>query len=167
MSKLIVIRGNSGSGKSTLAKEIYQRLPRNTLLISQDTVRRDMLRVKDGENTLGLPLFEDLLHYGYRNCDYVILEGILNAEWYGPLFRQAQQLFGDEVFAYYFDIPFEETLMRHKQRHITSFGEKQMRSWWKEKDYLNFISETMFSSKSSLKEEIETIMRDIDYANNN
>ena len=62
MSKLIIIRGNSGSGKTTLAKEIHQRLPRNTLLISQDTVRRDMLRVKDGENTLGLPLFEDLLH---------------------------------------------------------------------------------------------------------
>ena len=94
MSKLIIIRGNSGSGKTTLAKEIHQRLPRNTLLISQDTVRRDMLRVKDGENTLGLPLFEDLLHYGYRNCDYVILEGILNAEWYLPLFRQAEELFG-------------------------------------------------------------------------
>lgn len=84
MSKLIIIRGNSGSGKTTLAKEIHQRLPRNTLLISQDTVRRDMLRVKDGENTLGLPLFEDLLYYGYRNCDYVIFEGILNAEWYLP-----------------------------------------------------------------------------------
>ena len=61
MSKLIIIRGNSGSGKTTLAKEIHQRLPRNTLLISQDTVRRDILRVKDGKNTLGLPLFEDLL----------------------------------------------------------------------------------------------------------
>ena len=49
MSKLIIIRGNSGSGKTTLAKEIHQRLPRNTLLISQDTVRRDILRVKDGK----------------------------------------------------------------------------------------------------------------------
>ena len=46
---------------------------------------------------LGLPLFEDLLHYGYQNCDYVILEGILNAEWYEPLFRQAEELFGKEI----------------------------------------------------------------------
>lgn len=166
MSKLIIIRGNSGSGKTTLAKEIHQRLPRNTLLISQDTVRRDILRVKDGKNTLGLPLFEDLLHYGYRNCDYVILEGILNAEWYIPLFRQAEELFGKEIFAYYFDISFEETLIRHKQRHISSFGEKQMRSWWKEKDYINFISETKFSSQTTLRQEIETIMKDIGYVNN-
>ncbi|ARW75030.1 uridine kinase [Lactobacillus johnsonii] len=166
LSKLIIVRGNSGSGKTTLAKEIYQRLPRNTLLISQDTVRRDMLRVKDGENTLGLPLFEDLLHYGYRNCDYVILEGILNAEWYLPLFRQAEKLFGEEIFAYYFDISFEETLMRHKQRNISSFGEKQMHSWWKEKDYINFISETKFSSRTTLRQEIEKIMKDIGYVNN-
>ena len=166
MSKLIIIRGNSGSGKTTLAKEIHQRLPRNTLLISQDTVRRDMLRVKDGENTLGLPLFEDLLHYGYRNCDYVILEGILNAEWYLPLFRQAEELFSEEIFAYYFDIPFEETILRHQQRNISSFGEKQMRSWWKEKDYINFISETKFSSRTTLRQETEKIMKDIGYVNN-
>ena len=166
MSKLIIIRGNSGSGKTTLAKQIHNRLPRNTLLISQDTVRRDMLRVKDGENTLGLPLFEDLLHYCYRNCDYVILEGILNAEWYLPLFRQAEKLFGDEIFAYYFNIPFEETILRHQQRHISSFGEKQMRLWWKEKDYIDFISETRFSSQTTLRQEIEKIMKDIGYVNN-
>ena len=98
LPKLIIIRGNSGSGKTTLAREIHNRLPRNTLLISQDTVRRDMLRVKDGKNTLGLPLFKDLLQYGYQYCNYVILEGILNAEWYEPLFKLAQQLFGDEIF---------------------------------------------------------------------
>ena len=56
MSKLIIIRGNSGSGKTTLAKEIHQRLPRNTLLISQDTVRRDILRVKDGKNTFRITI---------------------------------------------------------------------------------------------------------------
>ncbi len=166
LPKLIIIRGNSGSGKTTLAREIHNRLPRNTLLISQDTVRRDMLRVKDGKNTLGLPLFKDLLQYGYQHCNYVILEGILNAEWYEPLFKLAQQLFGDEIFAYYFNIPFEETILRHQQRHISSFGEKQMCLWWKEKDYINFISETKFSSRTTLRQEIEKIMKDIGYVNN-
>lgn len=80
LTKLIILRGNSGSGKTTLAREIHKRLPRNTLLISQDVVRGDILHVKDGEHTLALPLLEDLLIYGYKNCDYVILEGILNAK---------------------------------------------------------------------------------------
>lgn len=48
-SKLIIIRGNSGSGKTTLSKEIHRRLPHNTLLIPQDTVRREMLNAKDGK----------------------------------------------------------------------------------------------------------------------
>ncbi len=166
LSRLIIIRGNSGSGKTTLVKEIHNRLPRNTLLIPQDTVRRDMLRVKDGKNTLCLPLFKDLLSYGYHNCDYVILEGILNTEWYEPLFKEALNLFGDAIYAYYFDIPFKETILRHKQRRISSFGEKQMRSWWKEKDYIGFIPETKFSSELSLADEIEIIMKNINYNDN-
>lgn len=43
-----------------------------------------------------------------------------------PLFKEAQNLFGDAIFTYYFDIPFEATVMRHKQRHISSLGEEQM-----------------------------------------
>lgn len=118
------------------------------------------------KKTLGLPLFKDLLQYGYQHCNYVILEGILNAEWYEPLFKLAQQFFGDEIFAYYFNIPFEETILRHQQRHISSFGEKQMRLWWKEKDYINFISETKFSSRITLRQETKKIMKDISYVNN-
>ena len=69
MVKLIILRGNSGSGKTTIAKELQQRFGRNTMLISQDVIRRDMLRVKDGENTLALPLMKELLVYGSSHSD--------------------------------------------------------------------------------------------------
>ena len=46
MPKLIILRGNSGSGKTTGAKELQKRFGRNTMLISQDVVRRDMLKEK-------------------------------------------------------------------------------------------------------------------------
>lgn len=58
-NKLIILRGNSGSGKTTIAKELQQVFGKNTMLISQDVIRRDMLKVKDGENTKALPLLED------------------------------------------------------------------------------------------------------------
>ena len=54
-NKLIILRGNSGSGKTTIAKELQQVFGNNTMLISQDVIRRDMLKVKDGENTKALP----------------------------------------------------------------------------------------------------------------
>ena len=61
MGKLIVLRGNSGSGKTTVAKELQKKFGRNTILISQDVIRRDMLMVKDGEDTRALPLMKELL----------------------------------------------------------------------------------------------------------
>ena len=86
MGKLIVLRGNSGSGKTTVAKELQKKFGRNTILISQDVIRRDMLMVKDGEDTRALPLMKELLKYGSTHSDIVILEGIMYADWYRQLF---------------------------------------------------------------------------------
>lgn len=47
------------------------------MVISQDVVRREMLRVKDGAGTKALPLLSELLMYGKNNCETVILEGTL------------------------------------------------------------------------------------------
>ena len=45
MSKLIILRGNSGSGKTTVARALQRKFGRNTMVISQDIIRRDMLWV--------------------------------------------------------------------------------------------------------------------------
>ena len=95
MPRLIIVRGNSGSGKSSVAKALQKEIGRNTLLISQDTVRREMLWAHDGSETTALPLLIYLLEYGYRNSEITILEGILKASWYEPLFERAMQLFED------------------------------------------------------------------------
>lgn len=51
--------------------------------------------------------------------------------------------------------------LRYKERHEASFGEKQMRSWWNEKDYIGFLPEKIFRRNLSLEDEIDTIMKDI------
>lgn len=155
---MIVLRGNSGSGKSTIAKELQNRLGANTMLISQDVIRRDMLKVKDGENTLALPLMKELLVYGYAHSNIVILEGIMYADWYKPLFELAVELYGTEVYAYYFDLPFEETLKRHQtkpNRH--EFGEEAMRRWWSEKDFSVVLNEVRITADKN----IDCIVADI------
>ena len=110
MGKLIILRGNSGSGKTTVAKELQKKFGYNTMLISQDEIRRNILWVKDGIDTKALPLMIELLKYGYEHSDIVILEGIMYEEWYNPLFKVANELYGSNVYSYYFDIPFEETI---------------------------------------------------------
>lgn len=158
MRKLIILRGNSGSGKTTVAKELQNRFGRNTMLISQDVIRRDMLKVKDGENTLALPLMKELLLYGNSHSDIVILEGIMYADWYKSLFELAVQLYGTAVYAYYFDLPFEETLKRHQTKpNCHEFGEDAMRNWWREKDFSDVLSEVRITADAN----IESIVGDI------
>ena len=162
MSVLIILRGNSGSGKSSVAKELQKKLGSGTFLIAQDMVRREMLCVHDGKDTLALPLLVRLLEWGKAHCSHVILEGILNAGWYQPLFETAAELFGADIYAYYYDISFEETVKRHKtKRNKNDFGEAQMRLWWKEKDWIGIIPEKILKEDISLEDAVEIIMRDI------
>lgn len=158
MGKLIVLRGNSGSGKTTVAKELQNRFGRNTMLISQDVVRRDMLKVKDGESTPAIALMKELLLYGRSHSEVTILEGIMYADWYKPLFELAVQLYGGEIHAYYFDLLFEETLKRHEtKQNCHEFGEEAMRRWWKEKDYSDVLNETPITCEQSAESIVEDI----------
>lgn len=64
------------------------------------------------------------------------------------------------IFAYYFDLPFEETLERHQTKpNRDEFGEEAMRRWWREKDYSNILEETPIGREMKREEIVETIFR--------
>ena len=157
-----MLRGNSGSGKTSLAKELQQRFGKTSLLISQDLVRRQMLNVRDGENCPAIPLLKNLVKYGQVNYEITILEGILYTGFYKPLFEEIARLVGDNIFAYYYDIPFEVTLRRHQTRsNKDDFGEAEMRDWWIEKDYIGFIAEKPIYENESLEAVAEKICSEV------
>ena len=153
MSKLIILRGNSGSGKTTVAKELQKKFGRNTMIISQDMVRREILKVNDGTMTEAVPLMQELLMYGKKHSEITILEGIMYADWYQPLFECAVRDF---------ELPFEETLKRHQARSkCNSFGEEEMRGWWREKDYIGFVKEEVITKGETLEDIVERVYRNI------
>lgn len=155
MAKLIMLRGNSGSGKTTVSKELQKKFGRNTMLISQDMVRLQMLNGKDIE---ALRLIMRLLKYGKENSEITILEGILDSGVYKPLFETAINEYGTNIFAFYYDLPFEETLQRHSTKpNRTEFGEQDMRRWWKEKDYMNIIPENTITESMSVSDTVDLI----------
>ena len=49
MASLILLRGNSGSGKTSLAKLLQERFGPNTMRLSHDMIRMDMLHVRGRE----------------------------------------------------------------------------------------------------------------------
>lgn len=115
--KLIILRGNSGSGKTTVAKLLQEKIGSNTMLISHDMVRMQILHVWSKEGLeKSQPLMIELLKYGKRNSEITIMEGILPSKEYVPLFETAVKEYGENIYSYYWDIPFEETLIRHSTK---------------------------------------------------
>ncbi|MGF3112504.1 AAA family ATPase [Facklamia sp. P9177] len=163
MSKLIIIRGNSGSGKTTLAKELQKAIGPNTLVIAQDVIRREMLSVHDGVGSEAIQLLQTIIEYGYANNKVTILEGILNAKWYQPLFEKVKELYGPEnIFAYYYELPFKETVRRHRTKdERNEFGEAELKRWWNEKDYLEGIEEEILTEEIEIEEAVKMIMASI------
>ena len=162
MATLILLRGNSGSGKSTVARALQQHFGRNTLLIPQDTVRREMLYARDLPDGPTAPLMLELARWGAQNCPVTILEGILYSERYDALFRALREMFQD-IHAYYFDVSFEETLRRHETRpQRDQFGPEHMRSWWLEHDVLTVIPERIIPEISSLEATVARIIADVE-----
>lgn len=159
MPKLIILRGNSGSGKTCAARALQERFGPNTMLISHDMIRMQVLHVRGREGVeKSLPLMIALLKYGRRHSEVAILEGILPAGDYGPLFEAAAVEYGGDIFAYYYDLPFEETLRRHGTKpNREEFGEEDMRRWWQEKDYLPMIPETTLTRELSLDDAVDLI----------
>lgn len=161
MATLILLRGNSGSGKSTVARTLQQHFGRGTLLVPQDTVRREMLYARDLPDGPTAPLMEAIARYGAEHCAVTIIEGILYSERYDSLFRALPALF-DDIHAYYFDVSFEETLRRHETRpQRTQFGSEHMRSWWIEHDLLTILPEAIIPETSSLEETVARIITDV------
>lgn len=164
MPKLIILRGNSGSGKTTAAWMLQEKLGPNTMRISHDMIRMEILHVWSKEGLeRSLPLMMELLKYGRRNSEFTVMEGILPYSAYRPLFEAAVEEYGKEnIFAYYYDISFEETLRRHQTKpNRDEFGEEDMRRWWQEKDYMENIKETILGEDVTLEAAVEKIYSDV------
>lgn len=162
-SKLVVLRGNSGSGKSSAAKELQSRLGRGTAWVEQDHLRRILLWERDEPGAVNIGLIEQTVRYALDHGYDVIVEGILDAGRYGEMLRS---LTGDHLGIsrqYYFDIPFEETVLRHAERdwahEVTA---DMMREWYRERDLLGDVEEQVIGPGSTLVETVERILADLD-----
>ena len=132
------------------------------MLVSQDMVRREMLRVKDSESNPAIQLMYDLCMYGNKVGYTVILEGILSNKKYGAMLHRLLNDFQGEKLIYYFDISFEETVRRHATKpNAHEFGESEMRQWWKDQDVLGVPGERRIGEQLTQVEIIDMICRDV------
>lgn len=161
-SKLIILRGNSGSGKTTIAKSIQDYFGSGTLLVSQDMIRRDMLKVHDRDGNLSIDLIRQVAEYGKDKCEYVIVEGILNKNRYGDMLYHLIDFYDGRAFTYYFDLSFQETVKRHNTRSKRlEFGEDSLRFWWTPNDYLGVAGERKLTNEMSQQDIVMLVINQL------
>ncbi|KAB2441049.1 kinase [Bacillus luti] len=161
-STLIILRGNSASGKTTIAKELQEHFGQGTLLVSQDVVRRDMLKVHDTMGNLSHDLLFEITKYGKGKCKFVILEGILNNRRYGDMLKELIHYFEGNAYTYYFDLSLDETIRRHNTREKRhEFGEDSLQKWYNPHDTIEVARETIFTDSFTQKDIFDVILHDV------
>jgi predicted kinase len=158
--KLVILRGNSGSGKSTVAERIRDQAHNKTALISQDYLRRIVLKEKETAGHDNIDLIEQTAIFALARGYNVILEGILYSPRYGTMLgRLVAQC--PNHFIYYFDVPFEETLRRHATKpNAHEFGEKEMREWYEPNQLIGLAGEKIIPENSTFEKTVATILSD-------
>jgi predicted kinase len=158
---LVIIRGNSCSGKTSAAREVRRRYGRGCALLEQDHLRRIILR----EHDIGgvAPAFiagtaRSALESGY----HVVLEGILHAPRYAESLRTLIEGHPGPSHAYYFDIPFEETVRRYETRPggPHGFTPDDMRSWYTPQDTLGVPGEQIVDAAATFEQTVTRILHE-------
>jgi hypothetical protein len=158
--RLIVIRGNSASGKSAVAAAIRERHgQRDLAVVSQDNLRRVVLRERDVPGGANIGLIDLTTRYALSCGFHVIVEGILDAGRYGDMLAKLVSDHPGRAFAYYLNVPFEETLRRHATKaEALKYGEAEMRQWYRDLDLLPGATEQVIPARSALQDTVRTIM---------
>jgi predicted kinase len=158
-TRLVVLRGNSGSGKSTVAKELRAAYGRGVALVSQDLIRRIILKEKDQLGGVNIGLIDQVARYSLEHGYHVVLDGIFYADRYGPMLAGLVCDHLGRSRCYYLDVSLEETLRRHLTRpQAAEFGGDQMRDWYRPRDLLAGIRERVIPETSSLQQTVTQIL---------
>jgi hypothetical protein len=160
--RLIVIRGNSASGKSAAAAAIRDRHGRHDLaIVGQDNLRRVILREHDVPGGANIDLIDLTARFALSRGFHAIVEGILTASHYGAMLTALIGDYAGCAFAYFLDVPFDETLRRHATKAGTlNYGEAEMRQWYRGRDLLPGGIEQVIPAESSLDDIVRKIMVD-------
>jgi len=159
--RLVVIRGNSASGKSAIAAGIREKYGRGLAIVGQDNLRRVILREHDKPGAANIDLIDLTARFALSRGYHTIVEGIFNADHYGQMLTALISDHAGTAFAYFLDVPLDETLRRHATKAgVLKYGEAEMRRWYRGLDLLPGGTEQVIPANSALESTVSKLMAD-------
>jgi hypothetical protein len=158
-TRLIVLRGNSGSGKSSVAMALREAHGRGLAWVSQDLIRRIILREKDRPGGVNVGLIDHVARYSLDHGYHAVLDGIFYADRYEHMLDGLRRDHLGRSCFYYLDVSWEETVRRHATRpQAADFGVDDMRDWYRPRDLLTAVREQVIPETSTLRETTSLIL---------
>ena len=158
-TKLIIIRGNSASGKTTAAWALRERYGHGLAIVSQDVLRRDILRVKDAPGNPAIGLIDLTARYALDHGYHVVVEGIMSRKSYGEMLTGLTLDHAGRSACFYYDLDFDETLRRHANKaQEAEYGAREMRAWYRERDLIPALNEMILSADIGLDDAVDQMM---------
>jgi len=155
-----VIRGNSASGKSTIAAAIREKGGRGLAVISQDNIRRVILREHDRPGAANIGLIDLMVRYSISRGFHTVLEGILYSAHYGDMLAELRAEYADRSSWWWLDVPFESTLARHATKpQAAEYGRAELEQWWHQHDLLPGGFEQIITAATEASEAAGRIMQ--------
>jgi len=160
-TRLVVLRGNSGSGKSTVARALQRERPRDVAWVSQDLLRREVLRATDVPGTRAVDLIDATTRFALDRGMHVVVDGILGASKYAAMLRCLVRDHVGSTATYLWDVPFEETVRRHASKpKADEFGAAEMREWYHPRPLVAGLDEAIIGPEASLEAVVAKIRAD-------
>lgn len=158
-TRLIVLRGNSGAGKSTVARALRGAYGRGVAWVSQDLIRRIILKEKDLPGAANVGLIGQVARYSLDHGYHVVLDGIFYADRYEPMLAGLDRDHRGVSRFYYLNVSLEEALRRHATRpQAADFGPGDMRRWHRPADLLSAVAEHVIAETSTVQETVSVIL---------
>lgn len=161
-TRLIVIRGSSGSGKSTVAAAIREARPeRSVAVIGQDLMRRHVLGTGDDVGEHATALIDLTTRFALDRGFDVVVEGILNADWYTEMLLRLIDDHRGISRCYLYDLTFDETVRRHGTKPVADvFGVAELQKWWRGCQPVPGLEEARITDSQSLDATVARVLAD-------
>ena len=131
-------------------------------MVSQDILRRDTLKQKDDPGNPAIGLIDLTARYALDHGYHVIVEGILFSQSHADMLTKLVHDHTGPSDCFYYDLSFEETVIRHATKpQSVEYGPDLMRNWYRERDLIPALNETILGHEVSLDGAVSVMMESV------
>lgn len=126
-------------------------------MVGQDEIRRGLLKVRDTPGNASVDLIDTIVRHTVDRGFDAVVEGIFHAPTYAEMLLGLAADHRGTTTAWFYDLPWEETLRRHADKQVSSYGEGELARWWNGRQLIPGLAERLIPTEWSLDRTVAAV----------